>query len=38
MSTIYIILGIIGWTASGIVIALYVWKRRPEPRGFDIGG
>ena len=31
MSTIYVILGIIGWTAAAIVVPLYVWLgRRPH--------
>jgi hypothetical protein len=38
MSFIYLILGIIGWTATAIVLPMYVWFgfRKAEPRGFEI--
>ncbi len=39
MSTIYLILGIIGWTAVPILLVLYVVAGRRPPaaaRGFDV--
>ena len=32
MSFIYLILGIMGWTAAAIVLSLYIWfGKRPAP-------
>lgn len=37
MSFIYLILGIIGWSAAAIVLPMYVWAGRKAPsRGFDV--
>ena len=36
MSTIYLIFGIIGWTAAAVVILLYVIVGRRTGRGIDV--